>query len=256
MLKNNYEIVVPSKGRPGNMPSLLRLFPSAIIVVNKSEVPIYAEVVPKAQLVAHPEMKLIETRNWIFDKFDNECIIQFNDDVQKLLSLGVKNKTYRDPEVIHAVILNTMQCAQDLGIGLFCWSLTPNSGMLFPDVRPFRAAAPCSAHAFGVRGQARNRRFDTTFRSCGDFDFTLETLLRDRLLLCDVRWHFDCGGMSRGKGGESGTFHSGEAEAGQAALRKKWGKYVGVSAVQKINKNKSWRSFSVAVPRTNARAVN
>jgi hypothetical protein len=145
MPKSKYQIVVPSKGRPHNMVPILTLFPGAIITVNKSEVSLYSGIVPKAQLVPHPELKLIETRNWIFDNFDADCVIQFNDDVQKLVSLGVKNKTYRDPKVIQAVIENTLQCATDLDIGVFCWSLTANSGMLFPDVRPLRASAPCSA---------------------------------------------------------------------------------------------------------------
>jgi hypothetical protein len=238
------------------MARILELFPEAIITVNESGIDEYIGYVPDNQLVPHPDLKLIETRNWIFDNFDNDCIIQFNDDVQRLVAMGLHNKTYRDPKIIKAVIENTLQCAIDLDIGVFCWSLTANSGMLYPDVRPIRAAAPCSSHAFGIRGKARNRRLNPTFRSCGDFDFTLETLLKDRLLYCDVRWSFDCGGMSRGKGGESGTFLSGEAEAGQTALRAKWGKYVGQSAVQTVSKNKSWRAFSVNVQRTNARGLS
>jgi hypothetical protein len=249
-MRPKYSIVVPSRNRPENMKKLLTLFPNAIIAVDASGVEQYKTVVPPKQLIVHPDMLLIETRNWIFDKVQTDCIIQFNDDVDKLMSLGLHTKTHRDPNVIKAVIENTMQCSHDLDIGVFCWSLTCNGGLLHPEVRPFRAAAPCSAHAFGILGKARNRRLDTTFRGCGDFDFTLETLRTDRLLLCDVRWHFSCGGMSRGKGGETGSFTRTQAASAQIALRKKWGKCVGRSAAQQISKKNTYREFSVNVQRT------
>lgn len=244
-----YTIVIPTLDRVENMKRMLGLFPQAIVTVNQSNAHLFKSVVPAKQLLPHPDLRLIETRNWILDNIQTECVIQFNDDIKKLISLGLHCRSFRDPGVIQAVIENTMTCAADLDLGVFCWSLTANAGLLHPEIRPFRAAAPCSAHAFGVLGKARDRRLDPTFRGCGDFDFTLETLLHDRLLLCDVRWHFDCGGMSRGKGGQTGELKPKEADGGQTALRKKWGKYVGESATQKTMKRQTWRSFSVNVQR-------
>ena len=255
-MQREYAIVVPSSRRPENMKKILGLFPSAFIAINKSEREDYEGVVPQSQLLVHPDMMLIETRNWIFDNVQTECVIQMNDDVCKLLALGLHSRTYRDPKVIRGVIENTLQCSKDLDIGVFCWSLTSNAGLLHPEVRPFRAAAPCSAHAFGICGKARDRRLSTVFRGCGDFDFTLETLRHDRLLLCDVRWHFDCGGMSRGKGGQSGSVKPADLKAAQEALRKKWGQYVGESAAQKISGHNTYRSFSVNVQRTSPLGVS
>ena len=253
--KNKYAIVVPSLNRPNNMKPLLALFPGAYVTVNKSGIDIYRKVVPKKQLLEHPDMPLIETRNWILDTFQEDSVVQFNDDVQKLVKFGNTSKTIRDPEIIKGVILNTMQCALDLDIGVFCWSVTANASMIFPQIRPFRANAPCSSHAFGVCGKARDRRFDPTFRARGDYDYTLETLLNDRLLLCDVRFSFDCGGMSRGGGGQSGTLTGAQIDEGELALRRKWGKCVGESGVKSVNKKKTWKSFAIRVQRINPRAA-
>lgn len=253
--KTDYAIVVPSLNRPKNMKRLLSLFPDAYVTVNKSGIDIYRSVVPKKQLIEHPDMPLIETRNWILDNFQEECVLQFNDDVQKLVKFGNTTRTIRDPAMIKGVIINTMQCARDLGVGVFCWSVTANASMIFPQIRPFRANAPCSSHAFGVCGDARGRRFDPTFRARGDYDYTLETLLHDRLLLCDVRFSFDCGGMSRGGGGQSGTLTGQQIDNGERALRRKWGKCVGESGVKSVNKKKTWKSFSLNVQRTNPRAA-
>lgn len=253
--KVEYQIVVPSLGRAVNMPKLLSLLPNAIITVNESGIEPYEKYVPKAQLLPHPDMKLIETRNWIFDNVKSDCIIQFNDDIDKLVRVGVRSKTFRNPRIIDGVIRNTYQCAKDLGIGVFCWSLTPNNSMLHTTVRPFRASAPCSAHAFGMMGKARDRRFDPAFRGCGDYNFTLETLRDDRLLLCDVRWHFSCGKMSSGKGGETGALSTNERMDAQKLLRDKWGKYIGKSGTQTTMQRATWRSFSINVPRTNTMGI-
>lgn len=255
-MKNKLTIVIPTLDRPQNIPRMLAMFPDAIVTVNRSNVDMFRAVVPTSQLLPHPDLRLIETRNWILDNIQSECIVSFNDDITSLIALGLRTKTHRDPGVIRAVIENTMQCAADLDVGVFCWSLTKNNGLLHPEVRPFRAAAPCSAHAFGVCGKVRDRRFDTTFRGCGDFDFTLDTLLRDRLLLCDVRWHFACGGMSRGKGGQAGELAPQEALDGQDRLRKKWGKYIGESKTKRVERRQTWRTFSVNVQRTSPLGIS
>lgn len=248
-MRTDYTIVIPTLDRPENMSRMLAMFPTAIVTVNDTHAGPYRGIVSAKQLLIHPPLRLIETRNWILDNIQTEAVIQVNDDVLKLVSLGVKSRTWRDPAVIRGVIENTLQCSRDLGIGVFCWSLTSNAGMLHPDVRPIRPNAPCSAHAFGVCGRARSRRFDTQFRGCGDVDYTLNTLLHDRSLLCDVRWHFGCGGMSRGKGGQTGELAPHEQESGQLSVRRKWGRYVGSSAVQAIGKKATWRSFAIRVQR-------
>ena len=254
-----YVIVIPTLDRPENMRRMLSMFPKAIVTVNESTAKLFANVVPKEKLVVHPNMRLIETRNWILDHFQEDCVIQFNDDIRSLVSLVPSrgySKTYRQPDVISMAIQNTMQCAEDLDIGVFCWSLTKNVLMFRPALNPIRLSAPCSAHAFGVRGKSRTRRLDPLFRGCGDVDYTFRTLLEDRVILCDARWHFDCGGMSRGVGGQSGELRVTEAEVAQREIQKRWGHYVGCGASQKKAGKNTWRSFSVNVQRKSPLAIS
>lgn len=255
-MTNDYTVVIPTLDRPQNMRRMLGMFPDAVVTVNESNASMFRGLVPDKQLLPHPDMRLIETRNWILDNIQTDCVLQFNDDVTKLMSLVGKTRTFRDPGIIRTVIENAVRCSRDLDIGVFCWSLTQNNALLHPDLRPFRASAPCSAHAFGVQGKARNRKFDTEFRGCGDFDFTLETLLHDRQLLCDVRWHFHCGGMSRGRGGQTGEMKPIEHDAGQRRLRQKWGTYVGSSRHRRIAGKNTWRDFSVNVQRASPLAIS
>lgn len=238
------------------MKTILGLFPTAIITVNQSNVHLFRNVVPRRQLLAHPDLRLIETRNWILDNIDADCIVTFNDDVKTLHRMVGGGKTYRDPDVIKAVVENTAHCCNDLGLGLFGWSLTSNASMIRPEIRPIRAAAPISAHAWGITGPARERRLDTDFRGCGDFDFTLQSLLDDRAVYCDTRWYFNCGGMSRGQGGQTGELGVQEFDDGQINLRRKWGNYVGTSAARKMSGKNTWREFSVNVKRTSPLGVS
>ena len=239
------------------MPKLLSLLPSAIVTVNESAIEPYEEHVPPEQLLPHPDLPLTETRNWVMDNVDCDTLLMFNDDIDRVIRIGHRSKGFRDSRIIAGVIQQTQQCAEDLDVDVFGWSLTPNASMLHPYVRPFRAAAPISTHAWGVRGNARiHRRFDTTFRGCDDFDYTLETLKDDRLVLCDVRYHFDCGGMSRARGGESGLQKDEVLRQAQKDLRKKWGRHVGSSATQGVMKKNTWRTFSVNVKRTNPLGVS
>ena len=51
---------------------------------------------------------------------------------------------------------------------------------------------------------ARNRFFDERFIGRDDFDWTLRTLIDDRVLFVDNRFYFDHGPIYSGKGGNVG----------------------------------------------------
>lgn len=243
----DYEVVVPSRGRPWAMKRVMRLFPTSLICVNDFEVDAYRQAgVPKARLLEHPEMPLIETRNWILDNVDAETIVSFNDDVRALKWFPPPQRVIRDPRQIRAVIEQAVAMATDLNVGVFCWSLNVNPTNLKPIERPFRAAGPVSAHAFGVRGRARDRRFDPKFVGMGDYEYTFRTLIADRAILQDMRYAFDCGRMSAGAGGNTGLFTAKEYKAARAELRKRYGRYMGLGGGER----KSGARMSVRVQRT------
>ena len=69
-MEPDYTIVVPTLDRPENMRRILSLFPNAVVTVNQSNVSMFRDVVPKKQLLPHPDLRLIETRNWILENID------------------------------------------------------------------------------------------------------------------------------------------------------------------------------------------
>lgn len=248
-MSEHYKIVVPSRGRPHNMKRILQLFPAAYICVADNEADAYlAAGVRKERLLVRPDMPLIETRNWIFDHVDAPCIVQFNDDVRALKWFALPQRTIRDHRQISAVIEQTLQMSADLDIGVFTWAMHVNPVLLRPEARPFRAAAPVSAHAFGVRGRARDRRFDPFFVGMGDYEYTFRTLAEDRLVLGDMRYAFDCGRMSSGVGGNTGRFSKEAYHAAREELRRRYGRYMRLGGAGR--KYQAGARMAVNVPRT------
>lgn len=239
------------------MKTVLSLFPTALIAVHKSEKKDYVPHVPKGQLLTHDvTTNLIDIRNWIYTKVKSDCVVQFNDDVYCAIAIGGKRmKKIRNPRDIKQIIDNAVNCANDLGIGLFCWTLSINKSFLHPECKPFRPVMRASAHAWGILGSARERRMNNQFVGMGDFDYTLECLLHDRILLGDARFSFLCGRMSEGKGGQTGRLRNDEFLAARKALSEKWGKHAAESAQKKMQKSETYRSFSVNVKRSNPMAT-
>ncbi len=59
-----------------------------------------------------------------------------------------------------------------------------------------------------------------------DFDFTLETLLHDRILYADCRFYFDHGRIFSGLGGNVGLISDADFKLATERLHKKWGRYI------------------------------
>ncbi len=59
-----------------------------------------------------------------------------------------------------------------------------------------------------MRGPARARVWDRNLPGRSDLDFTLQTMMEDRILLADMRWYFDHGRIFSGKGGAVGIVSS------------------------------------------------
>jgi hypothetical protein len=62
-----------------------------------------------------------------------------------------------------------------------------------------------------------------------DLDFTLQTLLEDRIVLGDCRWYFDHGRIFSGRGGNVGLTTSEQFAHTTKDLVAKWGRFVGTS---------------------------
>jgi hypothetical protein len=222
-----YTIVVPSRARPGSVPKVLRLLPTAVVCIDDRERDDYAAVTPASQLLLHPPTETIgEVRQWILDEIPGP-VVMIDDDLRDVRPMvGVKRKPITDPDVIRVIIENGVRCATDLGLHLFSWNRNPVP-MYFQPNNPIEFAGPC-AGAFGVIG--RKFRFDTSLIHGEDCDLTMQALLRDRVVLIDNRFYWQFGPVHQGEGGLQQIRTHEKIKADIDKLRKRWGSYLVLDA--------------------------
>jgi len=231
------------------MPLMLQLLPDAKVIVAASERSDYLAVVPRRQLLTHDELPtLSDIRNHINGTMQEQCVVMVDDDLNGVMPLiARKKKVLRDPELIFQIVENSHRICEDLDLGLFCYTRSPNTVMMEPECKPFRLVGPAMS-AFGVRGPARERHFDPEMANCEDFDFSLQAALADRIMLCDMRFYFDFGRIFTGVGGNAGKMTAERIETALAALKRKWGEFVDL-APSKMKKNQSTLPVTIRVKR-------
>ena len=198
-------IVVPSRRRVHNMERMLKLLPTATICVAKAEKADYAAVVPRKRLLLHDDIpNLIAIRNWLLGKIQEDCVVMIDDDLRGIRRTIGRNTLVTDPAMIAQVIENGHRVAEDLDIGVFCWTRTMNEFLADHECYPFRFTVPMSS-SYGFRGRARSRRFDPTMTIREDLDFTLQTLLEERSCSETAAGTSTTGGSSAGVAGTSGS---------------------------------------------------
>jgi hypothetical protein len=246
----DYKIIVPSRRRAHNMATVRLLLPTAIICVDEREHDDYAAVVPKPQLMTHPPMEgLPAVMNWMQDNVSSEIMVEVDDDFAGVrVNVGSKRFITNSEEIL-AVIENGMQACHDLDLTTFCWSRTPNTTVIHPDVRPIvPTQAVCTA--FGIMGAARHRKYETRFTGRADIDWALTTMLVDRCVLADVRYFFDTGDAFAGRGGNVGVVTPQQFTNASRGLVEKWGNSLSLKAPG-FAKNRSVAPLRLSVNRTN-----
>lgn len=249
----DYQIVVPSRKRPFNMPVLKSLLPTALICVDEREREDYAPYVPADQLLIHPPTTgAPAARNWIIDNVSSPILVMCDDDLMGVKSLVGSKRTITDPDEILAIIENAARVADDLDVSTFCWSRTANDFLLRPEYLPIRPVQPVYG-CFGFRGPARYRKYDETLRSRGDLDWTMRTLLEDRFVYADVRFYFDFGTSFTGSGGNTGLVQPQEFTDASREVKRRWGCHIQYKAPGFV-KTREIAPASIRVSRTNKTA--
>lgn len=258
----DYRIVVPSSRRADQIHRIMALLPKATIYVAEDEYDDYAPVVPRENLVTHPKAStLVECYNWMLTQFSESCLIKADDDLKQVgIMRHDRLVNTRDPEAIKVIIENAVESCEDLELGVFCWSRNQNYVTSRTHEFPFRLMLPVMG-TFGVMGKARYRKWDISMHGRADFDFTLETLLHDRIVLCDSRYYFDHGPVFTGDGGLRGKVTGDHFKVATEKLIEKWGECVGgggLSAGRGRPKGKGGRmaktGFALNVTRRNKSA--
>lgn len=205
------------------MARVRRLLPTATVTVEASEMAAYAPHVPPPLLVPHPPLPGIAAiRNWILDTFPEPCIVMADDDFQFVKVLGGSMRTIKRPADVQRLIENQLAIACDLDIGVFNWNPAR------PMTKHYQAHDPFSFSkdvwgVFGMRGNARHRRFDCRADGLEDVDMTLQALREDRIVLTDLRFHFDVGENQVTAGGNTTADTAAQRVRATTYLREKWG---------------------------------
>ena len=230
---------------------MIALLPEATFCVAKSEAADYSAVVPSGQLLLHDDLpNLVAIRNWLNETIQEDCLVQIDDDLRCVFSQVGKRRKITDPDSIRDIIENSAQIASDLDIGVFCWNRTQNTIICDPIFQPIRFVMPMSS-SFGLRGQARERQFDPDFAGRADFDFTLTTLLEDRILYADCRFYFNHGRMFSGLGGNVGLIGEADFRTATERLEAKWGRYLSTKKPSYHKGRSNVQSMSIRVRRQN-----
>jgi hypothetical protein len=221
-----YQIVVPSRGRPQNCQTLLSLMPDACICVDEREAKDYAPHVPKKQLLLHPPTRgAPAARNWIIKSTLAPCLIMSDDDLVGVRSNVGSKRFITDPDEVMSIIENAVTCCADLKLSTFCWSRTANTTVIRPDERPIVPTQQVYG-IWGMMNKARQRLYDESLISRADLDWTMRTLLEDRVVYADIRYYFDFGRSFSGAGGQSGLVTPDDFKRSTEIVAKRWGRSI------------------------------
>lgn len=219
-----YKIVIPSLGRP-DVAAKHPLLSRAILAVHKDEEAQYRRTCSKALgIVAYPPefIGLPKTRNWIVDNVreaNDDFMVQVDDDLDYVrFDMGFKLPFYRDPDKLEAILRHTARLALDAGTGLFGYSHAFN-----PRERVANNAFRFRSWIGGVIGLVDpDLRFDPMCSLKEDVDICLETIVRYRFIVQDLRYVWMCAQWDMK--GEASRFRTTASEmAALEYLRSKWG---------------------------------
>ncbi len=245
----DYVICVPSRRRSAVFSPLVRALRRVRVIVDEVEWETYAAARLGVEITTHPGLPTIGAiRQWILDHTAEACVVMIDDDLQRVCPLvGTSRKPITEPAVVQRIIENGVNGAADLGLSLFGWSRNPNPAF-FSSHNPFSSVSPC-ASAFGVIG--RRIRFDESLQHGEDIDFTLKTLMVDRIVLNDHRFYFDVGLMGARAGGLQGVRNTEKIKADIETLSRRWGSYINLQGPSKAGCCRQHRTntFSIAVKR-------
>jgi len=208
------------------MPGLLKMLPTALIFVADAEADDYLRAgVPKDHLRVHPDLKgLARIRNFIDAKVPNEICVQIDDDLKMVVVWsGGGYRQVTNHEEIDRILYVTAQAATDARVKLFAWGRRGNPAYFFQN-NPFSFTNPIAA-AFGQIGRTL-RWDDNLIGNLEDTDLTLQSLMKDRIVLIDTRYYFHFGKTWGEKGGAQAIRTQEVRDRDVEYVQKKWGKYL------------------------------
>ena len=242
-------VVIPSRGRPECLDTT-RMFHNPVLCVGEDELKAYQAVHGKRRrwLVHPPDLVgMGRKRQWVLEHVETEAVFMIDDDVTGLYcQVGERARLILDPDAIWQVLQNAARIT--MGIGTVCFGFSHTK-----DVRHFRGTHPFSftgyvnGFAMGILG--REIAFDTELDTKQDIDFSLQVLLKKRILWRDLRFAFKNSGWFKRTGGMAGIRTAETVARDIARLKSKWGDAIQVEHFVRTKKHGPHQNVHVRVLR-------
>jgi hypothetical protein len=212
-------IVIPSRARPQNVPTMNKLFPKAIWCVSESEAESYAT----ERKLVHPDSlpTLTAKRHWINERISG-IVFHVDDDITALWSnVGELGHRITNPDTIEGIIRNAAHLAGGFGAPIFGFNQAW-------DVRKYDPLDPFAftgwvGTAVGFLG--REIKHDVTLKAQSDVDICLRAMLKKRIIFIDKRFSFMCQRFTNG-GGLAGVRTAQEYNDDIEKVRQRWGPWI------------------------------
>jgi hypothetical protein len=204
-----------------------KLLPSAVVCVPKSQLADYTKVLPRARVITHPDCVkgLTPKLNWIFDSFAGEDLVFVDDDivsVQRCFVEPGEPSTIRDPQLIEAIVRNTLILARDVGAYYFGWEASNGALRYYTGLKPIMLTGYINGCAMGFRA-GHGLRFDERVVAKNDYDMAAQNAWKHRRCVKDCRYTFVQKETFTGRGGQAAYRTSVTEKRDVELLQKKWG---------------------------------
>lgn len=163
---------------------------------------------------------LAKTKNYV-NKIIDDDVLFLDDDIEYFCSAYTKNKNLTNPDDVHFLLDNVYQNSKDLGIGLY--TINQSANMLYSDLsKPFSFVKLCGS-VCGVND--KDIMFDENLTIRCDADYTIQNLIKHRIILCDNRFAF-YSKKDTNVGGSTSNNRGNKVLADKQYLIDKWGRYI------------------------------
>jgi hypothetical protein len=197
-------IICPTHGRAGRV-HVFDVLPDIPLCVAHSQMPLYREAYPDAELIVHPDdvIGIAPKRQWLVDRFTN--VMMFDDDVTAIVDMQVpagESQKIHDPQKVRDIVYRLFDMAEDLGV-FVCGLSTYADPVLYRPQAPFSLRHMVSGHCLGVRRNDQLRFPQKSDLLTDDLWISAMSAYHHRKLLTDNRygagvaktWH-ETGGMA------------------------------------------------------------
>jgi len=192
------------------------------VVVRESEYELYAQTIPRENLIAVEDEKINSVSkvwNWVIENAEEDIICTLGDVMADVIYRLDKNERVTNPEIVTSEIERIAQLMVDLDIGYGCVDAT---------IAPWNynsefAFAGTSGGICWINRKVYKSKFSDEIGYCCDTDVVFQELLKNRIVL-KPKYFCSHGGTDTNKGGNSKKSRA-SMIASFERMKIKWGKY-------------------------------